>query len=45
MALDQNIKNQLSTYMAKIENPIEIVYFENEKVTRIDKDVLTRPEL
>ena len=30
MALDQNIKNQLSTYMAKIENPIEIVYFENE---------------
>ena len=30
MALDQNIKNQLSTYMVKIENPIEIVYFENE---------------
>jgi alkyl hydroperoxide reductase subunit F len=30
MALDQNIKNQLSTYMAKIENPIEIIYFENE---------------
>jgi len=30
MALDQNIKYQLSTYMAKIENPIEIVYFENE---------------
>jgi alkyl hydroperoxide reductase subunit F len=30
MALDQNIKNQLSTYMAKIENPVEIVYFENE---------------
>ena len=30
MALDQSIKNQLSTYMAKIENPIEIVYFENE---------------
>ena len=30
MALDQNIKNQLSTYMAKIENPIEIVYFDNE---------------
>ncbi len=22
-----------------------VVYFENEKVTRIDKDVLTRPEL
>ena len=30
MALDQNIKNQLSTYMAKIKNPIEIVYFEND---------------
>jgi alkyl hydroperoxide reductase subunit F len=30
MALDQNIKNQLSTYMDKIENPIEIIYFENE---------------
>ena len=30
MALDQNIKNQLSTYMAKIESPVEIVYFENE---------------
>jgi alkyl hydroperoxide reductase subunit F len=30
MALDQNIKNQLSTYLAKIINPIEIVYFEND---------------
>ena len=30
MALDQNIKNQLSIYMAKIDNPIEIIYFENE---------------
>ena len=30
MALEQNIKNQLSAYMAKIENPIQIVYFENQ---------------
>ena len=30
MALEQNIKNQLSAYMAKIENPIQIKYFENQ---------------
>ena len=30
MALEQNIKNQLSAYMAKIENPIQILYFENQ---------------
>jgi NADH-dependent peroxiredoxin subunit F len=32
MALEQNIKNQLSAYMAKIENPIQIKYFENQSL-------------
>ena len=42
MALDQNIKNQLSTYLAKIINPIEIVYFENDSDKSVEMvDLLT----
>ena len=42
MALDQNIKNQLSTYLAKIISPIEIVYFENDSDKSVEMvDLLT----
>ncbi|MDA9913669.1 alkyl hydroperoxide reductase subunit F [Methylophilaceae bacterium] len=42
MALDQNIKNQLSTYLTKIINPIEIVYFENDSDKSVEMvDLLT----